>query len=132
VLCIDNDPDVLKGMKKLLSAWRCNVFCAKNTREATAIFKRYQSSIDIVLVDYQLDNNEDGIRLFKQLQKIKNYPLPAILITATTDSDVLEKSQAAGMSYLRKLIKPIALRALMSSLLTKALQQNYSNDAEND
>lgn len=132
VLCIDNDPDVLKGMNKLLSAWRCNVFCAKNTREATVIFKRYQSSIDIVLVDYQLDNNEDGISLFKQLQKIKNYPLPAILITATTDSDVLEKSQAAGMSYLRKLIKPIALRALMSSLLTKALQQNYSNDAEND
>lgn len=132
VLCIDNEPDVLAGMKNLLGAWKCNVFTASNVEQAVTIFKQYQSSIDIVLVDYQLNNNEDGISLFKQLQQIQSYPLPAILITATTDSEVLKRSQAAGMSYLRKLIKPIALRALMSSLLTKALQQNYSNDAEND
>ena len=132
VLCIDNEPDVLEGMKTLLSAWKCNVFCASNTEQAITLFKQYPSGIDIVLVDYQLDNNEDGISLFKQLQEIQNYPLPAILITATTDSDILNRSQAAGMSYLRKLIKPIALRALMSSLLTKALQQNYFNDAKND
>ncbi|OUS24708.1 hybrid sensor histidine kinase/response regulator [Thalassotalea sp. 42_200_T64] len=132
VLCIDNEPDVLEGMKNLLSAWKCNVFCAKDSKQAITVFKRYQSSIDIILVDYQLDKNENGITLFKQLQEIRNYPLPAILITATTDDDVLKRSQIAGMSYLRKLIKPIALRALMSSLLTKTLQQNYSNDAEND
>ncbi|MFT5757075.1 MAG: PAS domain S-box-containing protein [Alteromonadaceae bacterium] len=132
VLCIDNEPDVLEGMKKLLSSWKCNVYCAKNTTQAIDTFKRYQNGIDIILVDYQLDNNEDGISLFNQLKKIRNYPLPAILITATTDEDVLKRSKIAGMSYLRKLIKPITLRALMSSLLTKALQQNYSNEAEND
>ncbi len=132
VLCIDNEPDVLEGMKNLLSTWKCNVFCAKNSKQAITTFKQYQSGIDIILIDYQLDNNEDGISLYKQLQDLQNYPLPAILITATTDSDMLKRSQVAGMSYLRKLIKPIALLALMSSLLTKALQQNYSNDAEND
>jgi Na+/proline symporter/signal transduction histidine kinase len=132
VLCIDNEPDVLQGMKSLLSAWQCNVYCAANMEQAIATFKQYKSSIDIVLVDYQLDGNEDGISLFKKLQKIHNHHLPAILITATTDSDILKRSEMAGMSYLRKLIKPMALRALMSSLLTKALQQNYSNEEEKD
>jgi len=33
-----------------------------------------------------------------------------------------------NIGYLRKIIKPLALRALMSSLLAKELANNYSNN----
>jgi hypothetical protein len=51
--------------------------------------------------------------------------VPAILITATTDSDLEEKTLAADIGFMRKLIKPAALRAMMSAMLTKKLQAKY-------
>lgn len=127
VLCIDNEADVLIGMEKLLTAWGCNVVTANDSATAIACFNKSQYQFDIILADYHLDNNEDGISLINTLQSIKNYPVPAILITATSDNEVLEQCQHAGIGYLRKLIKPVALRALMSSMLAKALQQNYTS-----
>jgi len=69
----------------------------------------------------------DGISLISELKRLSHYPLPAILITATTDENVKIRAQQAQIGYLRKIIKPIALRALMSSLLSKNLENNYTN-----
>ena len=154
VLCIDNEAAVLSGMNDLLSAWKCKVYSAISAEQAIEIYQKHEEEIDIVLVDYQLvtentanilssdsafipkqpkDNNHDianfnGIELIKHLRAISHYPLPAILITATTDESVLVQAQQADMGYLRKIVKPIALRALMSSLLTKELERNYIPD----
>mgnify|MGYP003633505449 FL=1 len=72
--------------------------------------------------------NFNGIELIKYLRAKSHYPLPAILITATTDESVLAQAQQADIGYLRKIVKPISLRALMSSLLTKELERNYIPD----
>ncbi|RPA32753.1 hybrid sensor histidine kinase/response regulator [Shewanella frigidimarina] len=71
------------------------------------------------------ENRLNGIELIACLRAKSHYPLPAILITATTDESVLVQAQQADIGYLRKIIKPLALRALMSSLLTRKLEQNY-------
>jgi len=140
VLCIDNEETILAGMMDLLSAWKCEVFIAQNADQAIAIFKTQGSSLDFLLVDYQLqdivsppdsrarqqDHQKDGIALIQYLQNLSRYPLPAILITATTDEDVQLRAQVADIGYLPKVIKPIALRALMSSLLAKKLEKNYA------
>jgi len=133
VLCIDNELEVLAGMKDLLEAWKCRIFTASSIKQSKAIFQQYEDQIDILLVDYQLeekfnDKNDylDGITLIQQLRQQSNYPLPAILITATTDTKVMLKAEENNIGYLRKIIKPVALRALMSALLTQKLAQNYS------
>ncbi len=136
VLCVDNDIDVLAGMKDLLTAWKCRVFTASSVAKAQEIFPQFEDQIDILLVDYQLaeitdeankSNNLDGIALIKLFRRQSHYPLPAILITATTDDDVMLRAEQENISFLRKIIKPIALRALMSALLTKKLTLNYSS-----
>ncbi len=132
VLVIDNEPNVLKGMKNLLSSWGCKVLIAENATLAINLFNRYQDQINIVLADYQLDNNEDGLTLLAELEKIKRYPIPGILITATTDETVQEQAKKSGYGYIKKMVKPIALRALMSAILSKALQNNYLSVSEND
>ena len=61
VMCIDNDPDVLHGMIELLTAWHCNVIAADSYKEALTLYEQHQADIEILLVDYQLENNLNGL-----------------------------------------------------------------------
>lgn len=131
VLCVDNDPDVLAGMEQLLQAWQCTIFTANSIDSAEAIVRDHSTDIDIMLVDYQLDNNENGINLMRHIEHLGNKPIPGILVTATVDENVQEKATDFGFSYMRKPVKPAALRALMSSILAKNLQQFYASSSEN-
>jgi len=125
VMCIDNDAAVLSGMVELLSAWDCNVLAAGSYQQAMTLYDEHKNDIEILLVDYQLDADFNGIALIKQLRKLSRNYLPAVLITATTDSDLEEKTSAADIGFMRKLVKPAALRAMMSAMLTKKLQEKY-------
>jgi Na+/proline symporter/signal transduction histidine kinase/CheY-like chemotaxis protein len=152
VLCIDNEQEILSGMTELLSAWQCHVFTATNAQQAKEIYDNHEDEIDILLVDFQLTGHQNyneqfsnssevyanekhlpsdlnkrvnGIELIEQLRVISQHFLPAILITATTDSNLISLAKQADIGYLRKMIKPIALRSLMSSLLSKKLEKNY-------
>ena len=125
VMCIDNDPAVLSGMVELLSAWDCNVLAAGSYHQALSIYSDHKDEIEILLVDYQLDADFNGIALIAELRELSRHYVPAILITATTDSDLEEKTLAADINFMRKLVKPAALRAMMSAMLTKKLQAKY-------
>lgn len=125
VMCIDNDPDVLNGMVELLTAWDCDVIAANSYSQALSLYNDHKNDIEILLVDYQLDHDFNGIALIAELRKQLSHYLPAILITATTDSDLEEKALAADIGFMRKLVKPAALRAMMSAMLTKKLQAKY-------
>ncbi|PCI61525.1 MAG: hybrid sensor histidine kinase/response regulator [Gammaproteobacteria bacterium] len=125
VLCIDNDTAVLNGMIALLTAWQCQVYGAESFEKALSVFNDHQNEIDILLVDYQLDNNQNGLNLITKIRYQTNNVIPAILITATTDSDIEGKTQRANVGFMRKLVKPAALRAMMSAMLAKHLQDNY-------
>jgi len=125
VMCIDNDPDVLGGMVELLSVWGCNVLAADSYHQALSIFDEHKNDIEILLVDYQLDGDFNGIALITALRKLSRHYVPAVLITATTDSNLEEKALVADIGFMRKLIKPAALRAMMSSMLTKKMQEKY-------
>ncbi len=133
VLCIDNDPDVLSGMVELLSAWDCNVFAADSRETALQEFASHQSDIDILLVDYQLGyqsglpagHQADGLTLIADIRRDCNHYIPAILITATTERGIEEKAKSADVGYMRKLVKPAVLRAMISAKLAQKLQEDY-------
>ncbi len=125
VLCIDNDTAVLKGMTELITTWGCKVYGAESFAQALMVFSQHQNEIDILLVDYQLDNNNNGLALIAQIRQQLNNFIPAILITATTDSDIEEKTKQTKVGFMRKLVKPAALRAMMGAMLAKQLHDNY-------
>ena len=124
-LCIDDDEDVLSGMVELLSTWDCEVIAADTPESALELFEQHKYDIDVVLIDYQLAPHENGINLVSKLRSMVNYYLPAILITATTEVNIEQKAADADMAYMRKMVKPAALRALISAQLTKKLQSKY-------
>ena len=138
VLCIDNDPDVLSGMVELLSAWQCNILAADSRASALAEFANHHNTIDILLVDYQLGyaqnhqqgKQDDGLTLIKDIRHQCNQNLPAILITAATEAGLEQKAKSDNVGYMAKLVKPAALRALMSAMLAKKLQVDYLGYSE--
>lgn len=125
VLCVDNDPDVLKGMVELLTMWQCDVISAASTTEAKEKFAQRLDEIEILLVDYQLENDNTGIELTSEIRQMRARYVPAILITATTEIGIEQKAANADLGFMRKLVKPAALRAMMNAKLAEGLRKQY-------
>lgn len=113
--CIDNDADVLAGMKALLSSWQCQVTACKNEDEAAQV----PLPPDIMLADYQLDHEMTGLDVMNALRERFQQPkLPGILISADPRPEVAERARELGYYFLSKPVRPAALRALMRQLIT--------------
>ena len=132
VLCIENDPNLLEAMIALLNSWQCRVLACDNSQQAHQYYEQYNDEIDIMLMDYQLSEEKTGLDFMIEVSQASSYGIPGILITATTDREVRIKTQDAGFSYMTKPMKPAALRALISAILTQKMQQDYSLLVENE
>ncbi|MFQ3215666.1 PAS-domain containing protein [Paraperlucidibaca sp.] len=109
VLCIDNEPEILAGMQALLGRWGCTVVVASNGAEAHAQLAEYQP--EVILADYHLANDEDGLDLLLTLAVGR----VGALVTADHSDETAQAVRAAGFGLLRKPIKPAALRAFLAA-----------------
>ena len=120
-------------MVELLSAWQCNIYAADSRETALQEFANHQSDIDILLVDYQLGyqpdlpagHQADGLTLIADMRRECNHYIPAILITATTEQGIEKKAKDADVGFMRKLVKPAALRSMISAKLAQKLQDDF-------
>jgi Na+/proline symporter/signal transduction histidine kinase/CheY-like chemotaxis protein len=118
VLVVDNEPAIIEGMRALLSGWGCEVLPAAGTREAVAALRTAMSRLDLVIADYHL-HRDDGLALISSLRQEAGRDLPAILATADGTVAVQEAARRQGVLYMRKPVKPAALRAAMSQILAR-------------
>jgi signal transduction histidine kinase len=116
VLCIDNEPDILDGMKLLLERWGCVARLAANREQAVQQVTQFGAP-DFVLADYQLAEPHDGLEVVAHLDKLVGAPLPTIVITADRSTELEDKARARGYGLLRKPIKPATLRTLITNML---------------
>ena len=112
-LVIDNDLEVLTAMTALLESWDCEVFSCQRIDELIHIPFEPQ----LMLADYQLDNDETGLAAMALLQQRFKRIIPGILITADPREATEEQANAMGFYFLRKPLKPAALRALIRRLI---------------
>lgn len=127
VLCIDNDRYVLNGMVELLTMWECEVLSASTPQAAIELAQEHRDQLNIILADYQLDNNASGLQLMCDIQTQLEQKIPGILITASDEHGLSQKCEDLHFGFMKKSVKPAALRALMSSKLTQHLHKNYSS-----
>ncbi|QIR14320.1 hybrid sensor histidine kinase/response regulator [Shewanella aestuarii] len=117
VLCIDNEEAILAGLESLLSRWQCEVICAKDLADARIKLGLKGVAPDIVLADYHLDDDQNGVDAMDGIRARYGQHLPGILITANTNKQLVEAVEKRGYHYMAKMVKPAALRALISSLV---------------
>lgn len=111
--CIDNDTEVLTAMNALLGSWQCEVYSCMTEAEALQI----PFTPRIMLADYQLDNDETGLQVMTALRQHFGEDIPGVLITADPRPEVEEEARELGFYFLRKPVKPAALRALIRRLI---------------
>ena len=115
VWCVDDDPNNLEAMSTLLNKWHCTY----------QTFSRYQDALnasdgqvpELLLMDYQLDDHNDGIELIKKIRERFDTQIPAVLITAVRSNELGETCQAEDISYMPKPAKPAKLRALVQHIV---------------
>ncbi len=117
MLCVDNEPDILEAMNLLLDRWGCPAVMLAETQAQAAQQVLMHGAPDFVLVDYQLNDQSNGLQVMEHLDNILQTSLPAIVITADRSSELEEIVKARGYGLLRKPIRPAALRALMTNMM---------------
>jgi CheY-like chemotaxis protein len=112
VLCIDNDPRILEGMRLLLDGWGCEVRTVTGSHD----FDRKGTvgvQPDIILADYHLDG-ENGLDAIRKLREGYRADVPAILVTADRSNEVRAAADAIDVAVINKPIKPAALRSMIT------------------
>jgi len=99
-------------MQALLEQWGCLVTCAPDLGEAIQRWQ-HESAPDIVLVDYHLDNQENGLDVVQALSYHWACPLPVIVISANNSDKLRKRVKQSGYLFLSKPIQPGALRSAL-------------------
>lgn len=114
VLCIEDDPAVLKAQTGLLNNWGCHTEAARGWHQAIHAVSEFQPHL--ILADYHLDQNRTGLDLVGVIRTKLGREVPAAIITADYSEEVREAVRAAGLHYLNKPVRAMALRALLGQV----------------
>ncbi|HYD98798.1 MAG TPA: PAS domain-containing hybrid sensor histidine kinase/response regulator [Alphaproteobacteria bacterium] len=117
VLCLDNEPAILEGMRVLLEGWSCQVLTAADLPAAEAALNGTRP--DAILADFHLDEGESGLEALDRLQARYPEPVPAVLVTADRSEELRNAAASRDYAVLYKPVKPAALRALLTRILVR-------------
>jgi signal transduction histidine kinase/ActR/RegA family two-component response regulator len=123
IICIDNEEDILDGMRGLLERWGARPLTASKQEEALDELERLRHETErvpaLLLVDYHLDDKVTGLDVIRALRTAAGIELPAAILTADHSVEVSELVRDAGIALLHKPVKPAALRALINRILSR-------------
>lgn len=121
ILVIDDEPEILRGMKGLLEQWGCRVLTAESIAEsiaqATAHAHTATSCLAAIVADYRLRDQKTGIDAIACIRSLLNENIPGVLITGDTAPERLQEAYASGYRILHKPVPPARLRALLGYVI---------------
>ncbi len=112
VLCVDNDLEILDGMRALLGRWQVHVITASTVDEAIA---RMAEQPTVMLVDYHLHDRLDGLDTLDALRAASSGPVAGALLTADGRDELKQRARERGYRLLTKPVKPASLRAFLAA-----------------
>jgi Na+/proline symporter len=115
VLCVDNDPDILDGLRALLERWHVDAILAANVDDALAALDAQHAPLDVALVDYHLHDRLDGRGVIVELRRRVGCDIPAALLTGDGSDAVKNAARESGCIVLTKPVKPASLRAFLAA-----------------
>ena len=109
ILVVDNDKDILLGMKSLLNGWGATVITGASIEEAKKSI-RANPNIQIALVDYHLDDEALGVDVISIIHALRG-DIGCALITADRSDIMINQAKELGTTVFYKPLKPAALRS---------------------
>lgn len=113
VLVVDDEIQVLKSMKQTLEDWGCVVLLSDSARDALRQMALSEFEPDLILSDYRLRGDHNGIDTVCALRESFDRDVPAIILTGDTSPEKLKLVTDSGLELMHK---PIGIAALHDAL----------------
>lgn len=120
IVVIDDERSIREATSSLLRGWGHHVISAGSVNEVLQLLAKCPVEPKLVICDYRLRNEQNGIEAVETLRSEYNENIPAILITGDTSPDRLQEAADSGLLLLHKPVSKSKLRAAMSNLLAAA------------
>jgi signal transduction histidine kinase len=116
VVVLEDVASSAASMVGLVSGWGCQVIGAASAAEAIALCEAAGKTPDMVIAEYRLQENGDGLAAGVVLRERFRHP-PLLLIGADVDDRLIGKAADLGFTLLIKPVRPGKLRAIVQQML---------------
>jgi len=120
VLCVDNDPAALRGLATLLASWGCDTLAEQGIEDLVATRRLQAWRPAIIVVDYHLEGGATGLDVVRHLRAVERIHAPVLVVSADASDAVRQEAEALDCVFLRKPLKPLAVRSALARLLESA------------
>ncbi len=117
VWVLDNDEAICMAMRTLLEGWGCLVKTGLSEDDLAEQVGGFQSAVDLLIVDYHLDNDVNGVDVVININQQRAQPIPTLMITANYSNELKQKMRSLGHTLMHKPVKPMRLKTAMNHLL---------------
>ncbi|OYX32437.1 MAG: hybrid sensor histidine kinase/response regulator [Hydrogenophilales bacterium 32-62-9] len=117
VVLVDDESAILRGMAELFDNWHIDLVTAHSVAEAEQGLVSLDRIPDVIVTDYRLPGDTDGIAVITRLRQQFGHDIPAVLVTGDTAPDTILRITQAGYPLLHKPLRPAKLRALLTHLI---------------
>ena len=124
VVFIDDESTILEGMEVLLRDWDCEPVIAASGLGALAALVAAGRPPDIIVSDYRLRDQENGIDVIAQIRRHYDLDIPGVLVSGDTGPELLREAKDKGLRILHKPVRPAKLRALIEHLVSTPPGEN--------
>jgi signal transduction histidine kinase/CheY-like chemotaxis protein len=121
VVVVDDELTILEGMKALLNSWGCRTLTASCREEVLAKLAGQRDVPDMIISDYRLPGEDNGIKVIRAIQGQYSSSIPAVLVSGDTSPDRLKEAQSSGYELLHKPVAPLKLRLLITHMTSHSL-----------
>ncbi|WP_134483557.1 hybrid sensor histidine kinase/response regulator, partial [Pseudomonas aeruginosa] len=119
VWVLDNDAAICAGMRTLLEAWGCRVVTALSEEDLARQVDNYHAEADLLIVDYHLDDQRNGVDAVAAINARRGSPLPALMITANYSNELKQQVRELGHTLMHKPVRPMKLKTALCHLLER-------------
>lgn len=129
IVVVDDEPAIREAMSGLLATWGHRVIAVGSGEEAIERLSTCPTRPDLLICDYRLRGEENGVAVIERLRLEYNETLPAMLITGDTAPARLAEAKASGLLLLHKPVSNGKLRAAIVNLIASGGKE-VAADAE--
>lgn len=116
VLVIDDDEDILEGLRLLLSQWGCRALVAAGGGEAVRTLQEQKARPDAVLADLRLRSG-DGLAAVRRVVEELGQWVPTIVFTGSTERRGSIRVAGHALPVLRKPMDPRRLARVLAEVM---------------
>jgi signal transduction histidine kinase/CheY-like chemotaxis protein len=116
ILVVDDEVAIQDAMTTLLAGWGHSVVTAGSGAEMLVRAASFIVTPDLIISDYRLRNEENGIATIERLRTEFNEDIPAILITGDTAPDRIREAMASDCFLMHKPVSNARLRAAIVNM----------------